>query len=184
MVFSKIGKIPVGGGSLKSRLLRIMKIQFIHSYIDIISLDNLLLAWREFIVGKKNKKDVQLFSRYLIDNIIQLQQELNNFTHQSSGYVAFNISDPKPRNIHKASVRDRLLHHAIYRQLYPFFDQTFTSDSYSCRDNKGTHKAINKFRSMALKVSNNNTKTCYILKCDIKKFFANINHTTLKDILK
>ncbi|MBT4349690.1 hypothetical protein HOC37_06955 [bacterium] len=161
-----------------------MKIQLIHTYLDIISLDNLLLAWSEFIKGKKNKKDVILFSRHLIDNIIHLHQDLANFTYQHSGYQAFNISDPKPRNIHKASVRDRLLHHAIYRKLYPFFDQTFTPDSYSCRDNKGTHKAVNRFRSMALKVSQNNTKTCYILKCDIKKFFANIDHKVLKDILK
>lgn len=161
-----------------------MKRQFVHSYLDIISLDNLLLAWSEFIKGKKNKKDVQIFSRNLIDNIIQLQAELANFTYQHSGYEAFNISDPKPRNIHKASVRDRLLHHAIYRQLYPFFDNTFTPDSYSCRNNKGTHRAINKFRTMALKVSQNNTKTCWVLKCDIKKFFANINHDILKNILK
>lgn len=161
-----------------------MKRQLCHSYLDIISLDNLLLAWSEFIIGKKHKTDVLLFSRNLINNIIQLQEELANFTYQTSGYIAFNISDPKPRNIHKASVRDRLLHHAIYRQLYPFFDNTFTSDSYSCRNNKGTHKAVNKFRSFALKVSKNNTTTCWILKCDIKKFFANINHDILKNILK
>jgi hypothetical protein len=47
-----------------------MKIQLIHTYLDIISLDNLLLAWSEFIKGKKNKKDVILFSRHLIDNIM------------------------------------------------------------------------------------------------------------------
>jgi len=52
------------------------------------------------------------------------------FIYQHGGYKAFNISDPKPRNIHKASVRDRVLHHAIYRQLYPFFDWTFIADSF------------------------------------------------------
>ena len=80
-------------------------------------------------------------------------------------------------------VRDRLLHHTIYRILYPYFDTKFIHDSYSCRENKGTHKAINRFRSMALKVSQNNTRTCYVLKCDIKKFFANIDHQILKSIL-
>ncbi|MCB9802923.1 group II intron reverse transcriptase domain-containing protein [Candidatus Nomurabacteria bacterium] len=160
-----------------------MKRQFIHTYKDIISLDNLLSAYTEFIQGKKHKADVLLFSLHLIDNIIQLHTSLANFTYQHSGYEAFNISDPKPRNIHKAQVKDRLLHHAIYRQLYPFFDHTFTQDSYSCRNNKGTHKAINKFKSYSLKVSQNNTKTCYVLKCDIQKFFANIDHNILKDIL-
>ncbi|MEX2014027.1 MAG: reverse transcriptase/maturase family protein [Parcubacteria group bacterium] len=100
------------------------------------------------------------------------------------GYHAFNISDPKPRNIHKASVRDRLLHHAIYRVLYSFFDKKFISDSYSCRLNKGTHKAMERFKIFAYKVSKNNTKQCWILKCDIKKFFASIDHTVLKNILE
>ena len=96
---------------------------------------------------------------------------------------SFNVCDPKPRNIHKATVRDRLLHHAIYRVLYPFFDRTFISDSFSCRLNKGTHKAINRFGTFGHKVSQNNTRTCWILKCDIRKFFESINHRILPEIL-
>ena len=45
------------------------------------------------------------------------------------------------------------------------------------------HKAINRFRDFSRKVSKNNTETCWVLKCDIKKFFANIDHQTLKNIL-
>lgn len=161
-----------------------MKIQLSHNFEDIVSVDNLLEAWKEFIRGKKNKLDVQEFSLHLMDNILSLNADLVNHTYKHGGYQAFNISDPKPRNIHKASVRDRLLHHAIYRILYPFFDKTFIADSFSCRLNKGTHKAINRFRQFAHIVSKNNTKTCWILKCDIKKFFANIDHNVLLSILK
>lgn len=49
---------------------------------------------------------------------------------------------------------------------------------------KGTHKAINRFRSFIYKTGKNNTKTCWVLKCDIKKFFASIDHSILKNILK
>ena len=161
-----------------------MKIQLRHSFKDIISIDNLLEAWKEFLRGKRHKSDVQEFSFRLMDNIITLHQDLANHTYRHGGYQAFNISDPKPRNIHKASVRDRLLHHAIYRVLYPFFDKTFISDSYSCRLEKGTHKALSRFRSFAYRVGQNNTKTYWVLKCDIKKFFANINHQVLLDILE
>lgn len=141
-------------------------------------------AWKEFIRGKRKKRDVQEFQIRLMDNILELHRDLKNQTYEHGGYKAFKINDPKPRNIHKAGVRDRLLHHAIYKILYPFFDRTFTSDSFSCRNNKGTHKALNRFRSFAYKVSQNNTKTCWILKCDIRKFFENINHDILLDILK
>lgn len=160
-----------------------MKIIFSHNFEDIICLENLLEAWKEFVRGKRGKKDVQHFSMCLMDNIFSLHSELLNNTYCHGGYQAFKINDPKPRDIHKATVRDRLLHHAIYRILYPFFEKTFIADSYSCQLNKGTHRAINRFRTFAYKVSKNNTKTCWVLKCDIRKFFANIDHKILLDIL-
>ena len=118
-----------------------------------------------------------------MDNLLLLHQDLKTKTYRHGGYHAFNISDPKPRNIHKASVRDRLLHHAVYRVLYPYFDIKFIHDSYSCRLNKGTHKAMERFKYFGSIVSKNNTKQCWILKCDIKKFFASVDHNTLVQIL-
>ncbi len=161
-----------------------MKIKFAHDYISIISLENLLEAWREFVRGKRSRKDVQEFEINLMGNIIGLHNDLLTKNYRHSPYEAFNISDPKPRNIHKANVRDRLLHYAIYRRLYPFFDETFIADSYSCRLGKGTHKAMNRFRTFAYKVSQNHTRTVWVLKCDIKKFFASIDQEMLIKILK
>jgi len=123
------------------------------------------------------------FSLNFMDNIVLLHEDLKNKTYTHGGYEAFKINDPKPREIHKASVRDRLLHHAIYRILYPYFDRKFIFDSYSCRIDKGTHKAMNRFRDFGRKVSKNNMQTVWILKCDIRKFFANIDHQILKNIL-
>lgn len=119
-----------------------------------------------------------------MDNIVSLHQDLTSHTYRHGGYESFFVNDPKRRHIHKASVRDRLLHHAIYCISYPFFDQTFIGDSYSCRKDKGVHKALNKFRSMSYKVSKNGHRACWILKCDIRKFFDSINHNTLVNILK
>lgn len=160
------------------------KIQFTHTYEDIISIENLLLAWEEFIRGKRSRADVQEFELNLMENIIVLHSDLKAKTYTHSSYEAFNISDPKPRNIHKAKVRDRLLHHALHRELYPFFDRTFIADSYSCRVDKGTHRAMNRFRSFSYKVSQNHTRTTHVLKCDIRKFFASIDHTILVKILE
>jgi len=159
------------------------KIQFAHSYEYIISLENILEAWKEFTRGKRSRNDVQEFERNLMSNIIKLHNDLANGTYVHGAYQAFRICDPKPRDIHKATVRDRLLHHAIYRKLYPFFDRTFIADSFSCRIGKGTHKALNRFRASAFKVSQNNTRTCWVLKGDIKKFFASVDHKILLEIL-
>ena len=118
-----------------------------------------------------------------MDNILALHRELERGVYKHGGYKHFRISDPKPRDIHKAAVRDRLLHHALYRQLYPFFDRTFIADSYSCRKGKGTHRAMNRFRQFAYKVSQNHTRTSWVLKCDIRKFFASIDQSILIDLV-
>ncbi len=162
----------------------IMKIQLAHKFEDIVSIDNLLAAWQEFIKGKGNKPDVREFSFRLMSNILSLHRDLINHKYRHGGYKCFRITDPKTRTIHKASVRDRLLHHAVYRLLYLFFDKIFISDSFSCRKNKGTHKSLDRFRSFTYCVSKNDTKTCWILKCDIKKFFASIDQSILLEILK
>lgn len=152
-------------------------------YKDIISLENLLMSWEEFLCGKKNRQDVAEFTVHFMDNVCSLHQELKDKTYQHGPYHSFKINDPKPREIHKASVRDRLVHHAVHRKLYPHFDPQFIYDSYSCRIDKGTHRAVNRFRQFANIVSRNHTQTAWVLKGDIRKFFANIDHAILKNIL-
>jgi retron-type reverse transcriptase len=159
-------------------------IQFQGTLDDIANIGNLLDAWTEFVDGKRGKADVQEFSLRLMDHILSLYRDLISRVYRHRPYHPFNICDPKPRSIHKASVRDRLLHHAIYRKLYPFFDRTFIAHSYSCRTGKGTHKAMDCFRSFARKESANHTRTVWVLKCDIRKFFASIDHGVLSDILQ
>ncbi len=51
--------------------------------------------------------------------------DLKEKTYIHGSYYAFKINDPKPRDIHKASVGDRVIHHAVYRILYPYFDKKF-----------------------------------------------------------
>ena len=108
----------------------IMKNILCHKFEDIISVDNLLEAWQEFLRGKRNKSDVQEFQLHLMDNILSLHYDLNNNTYKHGGYQQFKINDPKPRTIHKASVRDRLLYCAVYRIIYPFFDNKFIANVY------------------------------------------------------
>jgi RNA-directed DNA polymerase len=147
-------------------------------------MENILSTWNRFICGKRTKKDVILFEVNLGDNLLELHSMLREKTYVHGDYWAFNISDPKPRNIHKATVRDRVLHHLLCKEIYEYFDARFIYDSYSCRKHKGTHRALDRFQDFARKVSKNHTRTCYVLKCDIKKFFASIDHKVLEAILQ
>jgi retron-type reverse transcriptase len=49
--------------------------------------------------------------------------------------------------------------------------------------NKGTHLALKRFKTFAHKESKNNTETLWILKCDIRKFFASTDHSILLSML-
>ncbi|MFA4942142.1 MAG: reverse transcriptase/maturase family protein [Patescibacteria group bacterium] len=157
--------------------------RFIKSYNNIVTISNLLQAWNGFLSGKKKRCDVIDFQFRLMDNIFSLKNALITKSYKHGGYQAFKISDPKPREIHKASVSDRLLHHLIYQETHLYFDQKFIHDSYSCRFNKGTYRALNRFVKFAGQASKNNKQTVWVLKCDIRKFFASIDHQILKDIL-
>ncbi len=94
-------------------------------------------------------------------------------------YTAKSIADPKPRLIHIASVRDRVLFQAVYQKLYPIFDRSFVYDSYASRECKGTHAGVRRFGVFARKVSANHTRPAFVLKCDVRKFFDGIDHSLL-----
>src|SRR6056297_3223718 len=97
---------------------------------DIVSLENLFLAWDEFKKDKRHKLDVQKFEFKLEQNIFALQRDLNNKAYQHGPYLGFYITDPKLRQIHKATVRDRVLHHVIYKILTPLFEPAFIANSF------------------------------------------------------
>jgi retron-type reverse transcriptase len=75
------------------------------------------------------------------------------------------------------------LHQAIFRILYPIFDKHFIYDSYSSRKLKGTHAGIARLTDACRKVSNNWRNTAYALKCDVRKFFASIDHKILRTLI-
>ncbi|MBU2101154.1 reverse transcriptase/maturase family protein [Patescibacteria group bacterium] len=166
-----------------SRLSELMKI-YRNIYNRIISLENLFLAWDTFKHDKGHKKDVGRFDWHLEENIFQLHRDLASKKYHHDRYSSFYITDPKQRHIHKAIVRDRVLHHAIVRILTPIFEPTFIAKSFSCRVGKGTHKGVSAVELMTRQVSKNYTRPCFALKCDIKKFFNSINHRHLLAILE
>lgn len=127
---------------------------------------------------------MQIFERHLEDNLFELHEKLKTKTYQHGPYQSFHVHDPKQRHIHKALVEDRVVHHLLYKFLYDLFDKSFIFDSYSCRLEKGTHKGVLRLEKFTRKVSKNYTKSCWALKCDIKKFFASINHKILLQLLR
>ena len=159
--------------------------QVVHGDFDnLISLENLLRAWRKFKIGKDKKSEVIRFERYLEDNLFSLYHDLKSQTYRHGEYHYFTVSDPKKRDIHKAAVRDRIVHQALYDYLVEIYESIFIDESYSSRLGKGTHRAVLCLKNFAQDIFKENKGECFALKCDIKKFFANIYHNILLNILK
>lgn len=149
----------------------------------IISLENLFYAWERFNHDKRKRLDVQQFGWHLEENIFELHRNLKGGIYKHGQYKSFQIWDPKQRLIHKAGVRDRVLHHAIFSVLNPIFEPTFIANSFSCRVGKGTHRGVATLANTLRQVSRNNTHPCFALKCDIEKFFDSIDQPVLIEIL-
>ncbi len=152
-------------------------------FAKITSLENLCTAWSAFKIGKEQRQDVREFGFCLEDNLFALYEDLQSGRYRHGQYTSFLLHDPKLRFIQKATVRDRVVHHAVARVLTPLFDPMFIHNSYANRNGKGSHAAVRRFRTCAWKLSRNNTKTVWVLQCDIRKFFASVDHAVLLSLL-
>lgn len=146
---------------------------------QVASIENLFTAWRKFCRGKRRKRDVQAFELQLEENLFELRLELLAGSYVHGAYRRFTVFDPKRRIIHKAAVRDRVVHQAVSNVLEPTIDPRLIFDSFSCRPGKGTHAAVDRLLHFLRRESSNSTRTVYVLKCDVQRFFASVDHAVL-----
>lgn len=171
---------PLAGGGLRRT---VHKNSNLDSFNYICSSRNLFAAWQKFRRGKRSRMDVLEYERHLESNIFELQMELKSGTYRHGDYKPFTVWDPKQRKIHKAGVRDRLVHQAVVNVIEPPFERGFIHDSFSCRVGKGTHAGVKRLRRFLRQASANDSRTVWALKCDIRQFFASVDHQELLDLL-
>ena len=101
-------------------------------------------------------------------------------TYKVSPYKVKQIYEPKKRDIYILPFYpDRIIQHLLMLVLLPIWENWLSPHSYSCRKDYGQHKASQKAMSIVRK------KECqYYLKCDISKFYPNLNHHILKRIVR
>jgi retron-type reverse transcriptase len=150
-------------------------------YERICSIENLQLADNIARKGKAKQPGVIQHDRNREANINQLHEMLVSKTYKTSQYTTFTIFEPKERIIFRLPYfPDRILHHAVMNVLEPVFVSTFTADTYSCIKGKGIHAAAKAVKRALNDVEN----TRYCLKLDVKKFYPNVDHDILKQLLR
>jgi hypothetical protein len=71
----------------------------------------------------------------------------------------------------------------MYAVLEPIWEKRFITDSYACRVGKGTHLAADKAQAMLGECLRKHGRI-YVLKADIAKYFASIDHGIAKTLLR
>ena len=148
-----------------------------HLYSEVLDSSNLFAAYRLARAGKGDRHEVALFDLNLESELLQLQYDLEQGVYQRGEYRQRLIYERKPRVISIAPFRDRVLHHALMNVLDPHLDKTMIPDSFACRRGKGVHRAVDRYQYFAKRFA-------YVMKLDIKKYFASIDHAILRRLLQ
>ncbi len=113
----------------------------------------------------------------LTENLKKLQEGLIGECVDVGHYRYFLIQDPKERTICAALFPERVLHHAVMNVTEPYFERKMIFDTYACRRDKGTDKAVERAFDFT-------RKSFWFLKLDIRKYFDSISHSVLLEILR
>lgn len=153
-------------------------------YNSICDYNNILNSYNEVCRNTRNKRRVANLKEYKSIYISRIYDILKNKKYTVGPYNKFIIYEPKKRLIVSQNVQDKIVNHLVARYiLYPALLPCLLDINVASRKNMGTSKGL----ELALRFHQKckiKYKNYYVLKCDISKFFANIDHDILKEKLQ
>ena len=153
-------------------------------YENIYKLENIMQAFDEVCKNMKNKKKVNEYKQYKCIYISRIYNDLKNKTYKVGPYNKFTIYEPKERKIVSQGIYDKIINHLVARYiLMPALIPKLIEQNVASRKNLGT-KAGLYYHYKYLQLCKIKYGTFYILKFDISKFFASIDHEILKQKIK
>ncbi|MBR2377471.1 MAG: hypothetical protein IKA85_06890 [Clostridia bacterium] len=151
----------------------------------VVDFKNMYRAYRKSKCGKGFKKSSAKFNVMALDGINTLINQLKNKTYQISKYNEFKVYEPKERIIQTTSFKDKVVQHSLCDNvLLPKMQEIFIKDNCAGQKGKGTLFGLNRLSEQMQEFYKQHCFNGYILKCDISKFFYNISHEQLKDIVE
>lgn len=152
---------------------------------DIIcNFENLYKAYKKAKCGKGFNGSCAKFQTMSLEGVHLLKEQLENQTYQMSNYNEFKIYEPKERIIKSCSFKDKVVQHCLCDEiLHPRLASEFIRTNFAGQVGKGTHFGMNCLKEHMLNFYKVHGLNGWILKCDISKFFYQIDHEILKDIV-
>ena len=149
-------------------------------YKNICKYNNILDAYNEVCRNTKNKRRVANYKSYKGIYIYRVYNILKEKNYKPGPVTIFTIYEPKERRIVSQNMQDKIINHLVARYiLYPAILPCLLDVNVASRKELGTSAGLKLFKKYQ-KQCNIKYKNYYILKCDISKFFASIDHDILK----
>ncbi len=143
---------------------------------SIATLDNIALAVWKAKKGKESREEVITYLTAYDKNAEELRQQLL-FGDVHLGELRYmTIFDPKKRIISISPFADRVMQHALMNVCHDNFENYQVSNSFASRKGKGVYAAIEQAQVYQRKYK-------WYLKMDMQKYFDNIEHNVLKEML-
>lgn len=154
-------------------------------YKDIIcDFENLYMAYRKAKAGKKFNGSTARFQMMSLEGVHLLKEQLESKTYKMSSYNEFKIYEPKERVIQSCSFKDKVVQHCLCDNvLHTVLSKQFIECNYAGQIGKGTLFGMDKLKEHMENHYFNHGIDGWILKCDIKKFFYEIDHEILKEVV-
>lgn len=153
-------------------------------YEQICNIDNIISATNEVCRNTKNKRKINKFKDYKCVYVSRIYKQLKSRTYTVGPYNKFTIYEPKKREIVSQNIYDKVVNHLIARHiLMPVIIPKLIDQNVASRAGLGTKRGLY-YHYNYLRICKVKYKKFYILKCDISKFFASINHDILKEKLR
>ena len=150
----------------------------------VIDFHNMYKAYRRAKCGKGYKKSSARFNVVALDGVNALIAQLKNRTYSVSGYNEFKVYEPKERIIQTTSFKDKVVQHSLCDNvLLPRLQKVFVSENCAGQKGKGTLYGLDVLKEQMAKFYSKYGMDGYILKCDVTKYFYNIAHEQLKEIV-
>lgn len=152
---------------------------------ELTTLEKLNKAFYETSKASAWKDATQMYRMNLLANNLKLQEELRNGTYKASATVNFRLNERgKQRDIESPAIRDRIVHKVLCNEiLIPYLTKSLIYDTYASLKNRGTSFARKRIEAHLRNYIREYGNQGYVLKVDIKKYFASIDHDVLKRML-
>lgn len=150
------------------------------TYMDIVSMPLLKKAWLQVksksSMGGIDGEDIKSFEQNEETNLSDILFDLQNEKVKPYPYQKISIpkSDGSLRILGLLSIKDKIIQGALKQLIEPLFESQFLDISYAYRADKGHVKAIRRILHIL-----NTAKPKWVISCDIKNFFDNVDHTIL-----